>query len=107
MAFKMEMVSWGILHAILCTIAAQTVVGLTFSISIRVKLVDHSLELLVGNLLPELSCDSAEVLQVNLPFALLVKELEGLEHLVEGIALENTLGHCAEEWECVCVCVRV
>merc|ERR1719240_693326 len=67
------------------------------AITIAVRLIDHLLELLVRHPLPELLCDTLQVLERDLPCLVVIEETECLEYLILRITVEDLLRHHGHE----------
>ena len=63
------------------------------TISVLVELIDHRLELVIRKVLLHLAGNSAKVPQRDTPSVILIKKLERLTNLLNGIPLTNLGGH--------------
>ena len=78
-------------HAIECMSNPYLLIDLP--VAIGIEFLDHVEEFLLIDILINVSCNLLQVLQRYLPRRVLIKEREGLRHLLRGIALENLLDH--------------
>lgn len=69
---------------------------LTFTVSVRVKLVDHAAQLLVADVLPEFSSYSSQVPQTDLSRLVIIKQLKGLHDLLLWVSLQDAISHCGK-----------
>jgi len=82
-----NLVQGGLLHN------RQELLFIDLPILVLVKLINHGLQLVVREFLPELPRHTAQVLQRDSPLLIVIEKLEGLQNLIHRVSLGDALGH--------------
>jgi len=72
---------------------AKELILVDFTVSIFVKLIDHSLQLIVGKVFSKFARNSSQIAKTDAAAVVLVKQLKGLEDLLDWVTLLNLVRH--------------
>merc|ERR1712159_616404 len=76
---------------------AEELLLIDLAIAIAISFVDHLLKLLISHSLSKLLRHTLQVLERDLACLIVIKQPEGLEDLVLGVAIQDLVGHHLQE----------